>query len=45
MNVSLENNVYSLCVFGHRNMTFTEQDEINLYNLFEDFIVNKKVGI
>ena len=38
-------NIYSLCVFGHRNMTFTEQDEIDLYNLFEDFIINKKVGI
>ena len=38
-------NIYSLCVFGHRSMTFTEQDEINLYNLFEDFVVNKRVGV
>ena len=37
--------IYSLCVFGHRDMTFTEQDAIDLYNLFEDFIVNKRVGI
>ena len=30
--------IYSLCVFGHRDMTFTEQDEMDLYNLFEDYI-------
>ena len=40
-----EENIHSLCVFGHRDMTFTKQDEIDIYNLFEDFIVNKKVGI
>ena len=40
-----EEYIYSLCVFGHRDMTFAEQDEIDLYNLFEDYIVNKNVGI
>ena len=45
MNVSLENNIFSLCVFGHRDMTFTEQNEIYIYNLFDYFIVNKRVGI
>ena len=45
MKYDTTTNIYSLCVFGHRDMTFTEQDEIDLYNLFEDFIVNKRVGI
>lgn len=45
MKYDTTTNIYSLCVFGHRNMTFTEQDEIDLYKLFEDFIVNKRVGI
>ena len=45
MEYDTTTNIYSLCVFGHRNMTFTEQDEIDLYKLFEDFIVNKRVGI
>ena len=45
MMLNPEQYIYSLCVFGHRSMTFTEQDEIDLYNLFEDFIVNKRGGI
>ena len=35
MKYDTTTNIYSLCVFGHRDMTFTEQNEIDLYNLFE----------
>jgi len=35
----------TLCVFGHSQMIFTQQDKLDLYNLYEDFIVNKNVGI
>ena len=38
-------NIYSLCVFGHRDYIATQQDELFLYNLFEDYILNKNVGI
>lgn len=33
------------CVFGHRDITFNENDRELLFNLFEDMIVNKNIYI
>ena len=45
MHINSGNNFYSLCVFGHRDMTFNEKEREYLYDLFEDMIVNKNIHI
>ena len=42
INIILYN---TCCVFGHRDITFDENDRELLYNLFEDMIVNKNIYI